>query len=506
VGRDVDFLTVLGVAFAALVVVQAMVTALRAWVGVYLSTQINMRMLADLFSQLIRLPLAWFEKRNIGDIISRFRSIDAIQRTLTTTFVEAIVDGLMVALTLGVMFFYSVTLTSVVLGAAAVYGLIRWMVYYPQRRATDEQLAHEAKSGSHFIETLRGMMAIKLNMREQERRSSYQNLVVDHVNAGVRVQQIAIVHRAANGLVFGLENVAVIWLGAHAVMAGDLTVGMLFAFLTFKLLFLNRINTLLDKLIEFRMLDLHAERIADIALTEPEAVGLARRTASADVALVVRADDVGYSYGAEGFVFRHISMEVRVGETVALVGPSGCGKTTLIKVLVGLLPPSEGTLFVGGHDLNDLDLGSYRSRIGVVMQDDQLFIGTVEDNISFFDPTHDAARARECARVAGLDVDIMAMPMQYNTIVGSLGVALSGGQKQRLLLARALYRQPEILFLDEAFDQLDLDREYEITDRLVELGLGVVIVSHRPDTVRRVDRVIDIASNVDRSFRAATAT
>ncbi len=491
VGRDVDFLTVLGVAFSALVVIQAMVTGLRAWVGVYLSTQINMRMLADLFAQLIRLPLAWFEKRNIGDIISRFRSIDAIQRTLTTTFVESVVDGLMVVLTLGVMFFYSVTLTLVVLTAAALYGLTRWLVYGPQRRATDEQLAHEAKSGSHFIETLRGMMAIKLNLREQERRAGYQNLVVDHVNAGVRVQQIAIIHRAANGLIFGIENVAVIWIGAHLAMAGELTVGMLFAFITFKLLFLTRINNLIDKAIEFRMLDLHAERIADIALTEPE--GSATRSTSRDVPLEVHAEGIGYSYGSEGFVFRGVDVRVRMGETVALVGPSGCGKTTLIKVLTGLLTPSEGTLYVSGHDLKELDLGSYRSRIGVVMQDDQLFIGTVEDNISFFDPSHDAARARECARIAGLDIDIMAMPMQYNTIVGSLGVALSGGQKQRLLLARALYRQPEILFLDEAFDQLDLEREYEITDRLAALGLGVVIVSHRPDTVRRVDRVISIA-------------
>ena len=492
VGRDLDFLTVLGVAFGVLVVIQTAVTGLRAWVGVYLSTQINMRMLADLFAQLIRLPLAWFEKRNIGDILSRFRSIDAIQRTLTTTFVEAIVDGLMVALTLGVMFFYSTTLTAVVIGAAALYGLTRWMVYYPQRRATDEQLAHEAKSGSHFIETLRGMMAIKLNLREQERRAGYQNLVVEHVNAGVRVQQIAIVHRAANGFIFGIENVAVIWLGAQAVMAQQLTVGMLFAFLTFKLLFLTRINNLIDKVIEFRMLDLHAERIADIALTDPEPVSTQRAT-NRDVPLAISTENLGYSYGSEGFVFRNINLHMRMGETVAIVGPSGCGKTTLIKVLVGLLPPSEGTLSVGGRDLQELDLGSYRSRIGVVMQDDQLFIGTVEDNISFFDPTHDAAQARECARVAGLDIDIMAMPMQYNTIVGSLGVALSGGQKQRLLLARALYRQPEILFLDEAFDQLDLEREYEITDRLVALGLGMIIVSHRPDTVRRVDRVITIA-------------
>ena len=491
VGRDLDFLTVLGVAFAALVVIQAMVTGVRAWVGVYLSTQINVRMLMDLFAQLIRLPLSWFEKRNIGDIISRFRSIDAIQKTLTTTFVETVVDGLMVVLTLAVMFFYSGTLTTVVVTAALVYALARWIFYYPQRRATDEQLAHEAKSGTHFIETLRGMMAIKLNLREQERRAGYQNLVVDHINAGVRVQQIGIAQRVANGLIFGLENVAVIWLGALAVMGNQLTVGMLFAFLTFKLVFLTRINNLLDKIIEFRMLDLHAERIADIALTDPEP-GRSQRSSDLLVPLEISAEDVGYAYGSEGFVFRNFNCNVKKGETVALIGPSGCGKTTLIKVLVGLLPPTEGVLRIGGHDLKDLDLGSYRSRIGVVMQDDQLFVGTIEDNISFFDPAHDTDRARDCARIAGLDQDIVAMPMQFNTIVGSLGVALSGGQKQRLLLARALYRKPEILFLDEAFDQLDLEREHQITDRLIELGLGMIIVSHRPETIRSVDRIITI--------------
>ena len=492
VGRDIDFLTVLGIAFGALVIIQAMVTGVRAWVGVYLSTQINVRMLMDLFAQLIRLPLAWFEKRNIGDIISRFRSIDAIQRTLTTTFVETVVDGIMVVLTLAVMFFYSTTLTAVVVTAALLYALARWTFYYPQRRATDEQLAHEAKSGTHFIETLRGMMAIKLNLREQERRAGYQNLVVDHINSGVRVQQIAIAHRTANGLIFGIENVAVIWLGALAVMGNQLTVGMLFAFLTFKLVFLTRINNLLDKIIEFRMLDLHAERIADIALTDPEPMRT-QRAADRDTPLEIHAQDIGYAYGSEGFTFRHLDVRVRKGEAVALIGPSGCGKTTLIKVLVGLLPPTEGVLRVNGRDLQDLDLGSYRSRIGVVMQDDQLFVGTIEDNISFFDPAHDAARAHDCARIAGLDEDIVAMPMQYNTIVGSLGVALSGGQKQRLLLARALYRNPEILFLDEAFDQLDLEREHQITDRLAMLGVGMIIVSHRPETIRAVDRVITIA-------------
>jgi ATP-binding cassette subfamily B protein RaxB len=493
VGRDRDLLNLLGLGFALLVLMQVSTTAVRAWLGVYLSTHLNLRLLDTLFGQLLRLPLAWFEKRHIGDIFSRFKSVDAIQRTLTLAFVETLIDGVMVLLTLAVMFWYSALLTAIVVAAALAYGLVRWIFYGPQRRAADEQIAHEARSNTHFIETLRGMLAIKLNLRETQRRTAYQNLVVEHTNAGVRVQNLAILHRAANGLIFGLENVAVIWLAALLVMDGRFSVGMLFGFLAFKLLFITRISNLVDKAIEFRMLDLHAERIADIALAEPEQAQPAS-FAPSTAPLVIEGKGLGFAYGIEGFAFRGVDFVVRPGETVAIVGPSGAGKTTLVKVLVGLLDRTEGTLTFDGRDARDWDRAAYRGRIGVVLQDDQLFVGTIEDNIAFFDPEHDPARVRECARLAGIAADIEAMPMQYNTIVGSLGVALSGGQKQRVLLARALYRQPQVLFLDEAFDQLDLAREREITERLKALGLSLVIVSHRPETVREVDRTVRLGA------------
>jgi ATP-binding cassette subfamily B protein RaxB len=483
VGRDRDLLTVLGVAFGALVLITVAVTAVRAWVSVYLSTNLNLRLLSTLFAHLVKLPLSWFEKRNIGDIVSKFRSVDAVQRTLSTTFVETMVDGIMVALTLVVMGWYSLTLTAVVVGAALLYVAVRWLLYYPQRYATDEQLSHEAKSGTHFIETLRGMMAIKLNLRENERRAAYQNLVVDQVNAGVKVQNVGIAQRAASALIFGLENVAVIWLGALAVMEGKFSVGMLYAFLGFKIVFLTRVNALVEKWNDFRMLDLHAERIADIALAEEETAHAGVPVESAGAPITIEARGVSFAYGPEGFVFRGVDFSVSPGETVAIVGPSGCGKTTLIKVLVGLLEPTEGSVLVNGRNLRDWDLAHYRRRIGAVMQDDQLFVGTIEDNISFFDPEHDPERVRECARLAMIDADISAMPMGYNTIVGSLGAALSGGQKQRVLLARALYRKPQVLFLDEAFDQLDVALERNITDGLTNFNLAMVIVSHRPETI-----------------------
>jgi ATP-binding cassette subfamily B protein RaxB len=489
VGRDRDLLTLLGLGFALLVLMQVATTAVRAWLGVYLSTHLNLRLLDSLFGQLLRLPLAWFEKRHIGDVFSRFKSVDAIQRTLTLAFVETLIDGAMVVLTLAVMFWYSPMLTAIVLAAAAAYGLVRWAFYGPQRRAADEQIAHEAKSNTHFIETLRGMLAIKLNLRETQRRVAYQNLVVEHTNAGVAVQNLAIVHRAANGLIFGLENVAVVWLAALLVIDGRFSVGMLFGFLAFKLLFITRVSNLVDKAIEFRMLDLHAERIADIALAEPERNAPAAFAPGA-APLSIEGRGLGFAYGIEGFAFRGVDVTVLPGETVAIVGPSGSGKTTLVKVLVGLLDRTEGQLAYSGRDVRDWDRAAYRGRIGVVLQDDQLFVGTLEDNISFFDVEHDPERVRECARLAGIAEDIEAMPMQYNTIVGSLGVALSGGQKQRVLLARALYRRPQVLFLDEAFDQLDLAREREITERLKRLGISLVIVSHRPETVREVDRTV----------------
>ncbi|MEI6737842.1 MAG: peptidase domain-containing ABC transporter [Pseudomonadota bacterium] len=480
VGRDRDFLTVLGVAFIALIVIQVIVTAIRAWVGVYVSTRFNLRLLTVLFNHLLRLPLGWFEKRNIGDIVGKFRSVDAIQKTLSTTFVETFIDGVMVLITLGVMTYYSLKLTLVVLSATVLYALLRWGFYYPQRYATDEQLAHEAKAATHFIETLRGMMAIKLNLRENERRVAYQNLVVEHINANVKVQSVGIFQRGSQVLIFGVESVIVVWMAAILVMDGLFSVGMLYAFIGFRLVFLTRVNNLIEKWNEFRMLDLHAERIADIALAEPEG-GMANIASVAPVTdspVHIEAINLGYAYGPEGFAFRLVNLEIKSGENICLVGPSGCGKTTLLKVLLGLLVPTEGQILVNGRDLRDWDMAQYRTLVGAVMQEDQLFVGSIADAIAFGDH-FDLEEIKACAEAAQIHADIEKMPMGYSTFVGALGSSLSGGQKQRVLLARALYRHPKLLILDETLDQVDIEQEELIRDAVSIRVSTVVMVSHR---------------------------
>ena len=272
---------------------------------------------------------------------------------------------------------------------------------------------------------------------------------------------------------------------------------MLYAFIGFKLLFLTRVINLIDKWNDFRMLDLHAERIADIALAEPRSVEarccLARRDAGP---LTIEAKDLGFAYGPEGFVFRGVNLTVAPGETVAIVGPSGCGKTTLIKVLLGLLPPTEGEVRVNGRDLADWDAAQYRSprRRGdagrsALRRHDRGQHQLLRHRSMI------PQRVRECARAAMIDEEIMAMPMQYNTIVGSLGMALSGGQKQRVLLARALYRKPQVLFLDEAFDQLDVALERRISSGIASSAISLIIVSHRPDTIESSIKRLFLESN-----------
>jgi ATP-binding cassette subfamily B protein RaxB len=490
VSADRDLLTVLGLGFGLALVLQIGISLLRGWSVVYLSSRLGLQWMGNVFAHLLKLPLDYFEKRHLGDITSRMSSVQAMQRTLTTSFVEAIIDGLMAVVTLGLMLFYSWKLALVTLLAVTLYLGIRAVAYRPVRDRTEQQLVAGAKQQTHLLESLRGMQSLKVAGEESQRRSTYDNLMHDTVNQEVRLAWMGLGFNSASQLVFGIERIAVIWIGATLALQNVFSVGMLIAYLAYKDQFAGRMAALIDKWIEFRMLRLHGERLADIVLTPPEEQA-AQPEVLPPASTRIEAENLSFRYGdGEPWVLKDCSFTVEAGESVAIVGASGCGKTTLVKVLLGLLPPTEGIVRVGGHDLHKTGPRSVRTLVGAVMQDDQLFAGSVADNISFFDPEMDQVRIEHAARLAAVHDEIAAMPMGYHSLIGDMGSSLSGGQKQRVILARALYRNPKLLFLDEATSHLDVVKERLVNDAVKALSLTKVIVAHRPETIASADRVL----------------
>lgn len=390
------------------------------------------------------------------------------------------------------MFIYSPMLGWIAIGAMALYGLSRWAWYRPLRTATEEQIIHAAKQQSHFLETVRGVKAIKLFQRQDERRSTWLTLVVDQINADLRTQKLQILFKLFNGVLFGVENILIIWLGAKLVMDGNFTVGVLMAFNAYKAQFDGRVASLIDKFVEIKMLQLQGERLADIVLTEPEELH-GRHTITSHTALPPTIEVVGLRYRyaeQEPLVLDGVDFKITAGESVAIVGPSGCGKTTLMNVLLGILPPTEGDVLIGGVSVKQVGIHTLRHMVGTVLQDDALFAGSIADNISFFDPQTDQQWVEKCAQMAAIAPEISMMPMGYNTLVGDMGTVLSGGQKQRVLLARALYKRPQILFLDEATSHLDIAKEHEVNTVIKALNITRVIIAHRPETIATASRVI----------------
>lgn len=492
VSADRDLLTTLAFGFGLLMLMQQAVSAMRAWALLYLGTTLSVQWRANVFSHLIRLPVQYFEKRHLGDVVSRFGSTEQIQRTLTSSFIEAILDGVMTIVTLAMMFLYSPALCGIAVAAMLLYAAGRWAWYRPLRHATEEQLILAARQQSHFLETVRGVKAIKLFQRQDERRASWLALLVDQINAELRTQRLQLFYKILNGLIFGIENIVITWLGARLVLDGNFSVGVLIAFIAYKTQFDSRVSALIDKGFELKMLRLQGERLADIVLTEPEPTSATFSCTDTDERpLNIEIRDLRYRYAAqEPLVLDGISFEVTAGESVAIAGPSGCGKTTLLNVLLGILPPTEGEIFIGGIPLKNFGVDAFRKMVGTVLQDDVLFAGSIADNISFFDPAPDYPWIAQCAEMSAVSGDIASMPMGYNTLVGDMGTVLSGGQKQRILLARALYKRPRILLLDEATSHLDVGREQQVSEAIQRLNITRIIIAHRRETIASANRVI----------------
>ncbi|RDI52599.1 peptidase domain-containing ABC transporter [Microvirga subterranea] len=491
VTADHDLLLTLVLGFLLLLVLQTSITAMRSWMLMGLSATLKVQSRANLFSHLISLPASFFEARHLGDVTSRFASQETILSAITTELVEAVMDGLMTGLTLAIMLVIAPDMAAIVVGTAVLYGILRWVSYSPLRQASMEAIVWRAKLDSHFLETLRGIRTIKLFNGQEDRRAHWLNLLIEVTNRQLTTQKLAFLFQTGNRLLLGLLRILIIWLAARQVLSNALSIGLMLAFIAYKDQFIGRVSVLIDRAVDLKMLRLHAERLSDIALTEPETRSSLMPLPGGHPPPAIELRNVSFRYSEhEPWVLDNISLRVDAEESVAIVGPSGGGKSTLLKLLAGLVQPDHGEILIDGEPLARIGLENHRARIGVVMQDDQLFAGSIADNISFFSERPDHERVVECAKRAAVHDDIMAMPMGYGTLIGDMGTVLSGGQKQRVVIARALYRQPSILLLDEATSHLDIEREKLVNNAFGKMRITRIVIAHRPETIRMSGRVI----------------
>ena len=495
VSQNYQLLALLALAFGGLAVFGAIIQALRSFTVLYFGSSIQVGWSARLFHHLVRLPLSYFERRHLGDVLSRYRSLGALQSVLTTTLVETVIDGLMTIITVSLMFAYSPKLTMLSLAALACYAGIRAGFYRLQRDASNEALVQSAREDSHFLESLRGIMAIKVFAREEVRASQWQNRVVDSVRSSQVSQAYGNWQQLCRQVLFAVENILIIWLGAIEVIQGSFTIGMLVAFLSYKAMLSGRASALIDKVLEITLLSVPLERLSDILLSEKETALKGSTGCGGKLIGSVEARAISYSYAPdEPDTLSNVSLLVEPGSCVAVHAPSGSGKTTFLKILMGLLEPTKGEILVDGMPLKKFGTTNFRGQISAVMQDDSLLSGSLLDNIVFFQAVPDHDFAVECARKACIYEDIERMPMGMSTLVGDMGAALSGGQRQRLLLARALYAKPAILFLDEATSHVDVATERKIHETLSSLNITRILISHRKETLEIADQVVDLNS------------
>jgi ATP-binding cassette subfamily B protein RaxB len=494
--NDHDLLTILAVGFGLFLTINVGAGLLRSFALVHLQTGLAYELSSAVLRHLLRLPLDYFEKRRTGDLLSRFAATDPIRDMLTEGVMSAAVDGVMAILMAILIFVYSPTLACVVIPSLLACITLRLATYRALRTRVLTSLQAKARETGNLVDTLRAIQTIKVFNRENERCGLWTNCRIEVLNADASVARLKATFRSINELIFGIENVLVIFLGASAVLNGGMSVGMLFAFMAYKTQFVDKAARFVEKAIEFRMLDVQLERLADIVSTDPEP-DLARPSVPAayqrplEGGVEVKA--LSFRYGDdEPFVFENASFSIAPGEYVAITGPSGGGKTTLIKVLLGLLQASSGEILIDGTPLRQFGVRGFRDQVGVVMQDDQLMSGSVADNICCFDDAFDLEWMQTCADTAGIHDEIMRMPMGYNSLIGDMGTFLSGGQKQRIVLARALYRRPRILFMDEGTSHLDVALEAKVNSAVKALGLTRIIIAHRPETIASASRVLTV--------------
>ena len=488
-------LYVIASGFLILILIQGFTEYIRGNMVIFFTNNLTEQFSSNVVKHILKLPLSFFEKRHKGDLQSKFQAIDQIQKKISTDFVNTVLDGLMIVINVVVMMVYSLLLMVMVVAALCISLGIRYVSYQHLRKQTESSIHQHAKAATVFLETLQGIVPIKSFLKETVRFNTWRHCYINSLNADITVSKMNVFYQVANQMLFHIEHILVVSIGALLVLSNQFSVGMLLAFLSYRLLLLNKATSFIQNIVDYKLISIQLSRLSDILFQQQEVIGTGRgKISKIKGALSLR--DISFRYhDRDRFILNKVTLNINAGEKIAIIGPSGCGKSTLLKVMMALLEKTEGEIYIDNMPIKDFGVKNYRDLTASVMQEDTLLTGSIMDNIAFFDEQVDIDRIYRVATLACIHDVIVKFPMGYETLVGDMGSTLSGGQKQRILLARALYKQPKILFLDEATSHLDGDNEKNINDALKSLDITQIIVAHREETIRMADRIFSLVQS-----------
>ena len=492
VHRSMSTLDVLGIAFVAVSIFEFLLNLTRNYIFIHTANKIDAKLGAKLFHHLFALPFVYFESRKVGNIISRVRELDQIREFITNKSVSVLIDLFFSTVFLLVMFIYSKILTFVVLIIVALIGILYVTMTPELRSRLESKFQMSAQSNSYLVEAVTGVQTVKSLSIEGIMQKNWNNYLGKYVKSGFNLAIMSNFAGSLSNLFQKMMTISILWIGVTLVIKNVLTIGQLIAFQMFANQFIAPVMRLVNLWNEFQQVLLGVDRLGDILnnpveLTSSKAITLPRINGS------VRIDNLSFKYSPNSpMVLNGINLEVKAGQSIGLVGRSGSGKSTITKLTQKLYLPFDGTVYIDDVDIRQMNPVWLRNNIGVVLQENYLFSGTIRDNISMPKPDAPIESIIQAAQISGAHSFISEMPEGYDTFVGERGSTLSGGQRQRIAIARALITNPKIIIFDEATSALDYESERIIMDNLdkIKHGRTMFIIAHRLSTVKNCDLIV----------------
>jgi subfamily B ATP-binding cassette protein HlyB/CyaB len=494
VHKSMSTLDVLVFGLVTISVFEALLGGLRAYVFSHTTNRVDVELGARLFHHLLSLPLAYFQARRVGDSVARVRELENIRNFLTGNALTLIMDLLFTLVFLAVMLSYSPLLTLIVLLSLPLYVVLSAVVTPILKNRLDEKFRRSAENQAFLVESVTGVETVKAMAVEPLMQRKWENQLAAYVSSAFKASNLSNTANQVAQLISKLTTAALLWFGARLVIGSELSVGALIAFN----MLAGRVSAPVLRLAQlwqdFQQVRLSMARLADILDTKGETVA-GGQASTPTIAGEVTFDRIAFRYRHDGpEILRNLSLTVTPGSVIGIVGPSGSGKSTLTKLIQRLYVPERGRVLIDGMDIAVMAPASLRRQIGVVLQENMLFMGSVRDNIAFAAPGMPFEKVVEAAQLAGAHEFILELPQGYDTPLGERGTGLSGGQRQRIAIARALATNPKILIFDEATSALDAESEAIIQRNMARICTGrtVFIIAHRLSAVRIAERIITI--------------